>query len=436
MKEIARGISMKHLQAADRVLGAVTFALLQPLRFWRLRPRREAPVERILVIKFWGMGSLQLLTPAIRALRTRYPDAHLSLLTLHQNEAFAAGLGIFDDIRTFRVSERGWLRMLVSILALVRSLRRGRFDAVYDFEFFTRFSAVISALSGAPLTCGFSSPSVWRGGVHTRSVLFNRYWHVARNFRCLVGGENGEDVSPGDLSVFRVSAENEAEVDEQLGAAHLGDTGPLIVLNPDAGSLSLERRWPQSSFADLARRLVRERGARVVLVGGPDEVAWTSEVKTQIGAVPERHVANLAGKLSIGGLQALLARADVFVGNDSGPMHLAAAQGTPTIGLFGPETPVMYSPIGEQARFLYKPPPCSPCINVHNNKFAVCRMSRAECLIGISSSEVYDEVMVFLEGGPLRVLTPQPQANAPGSASARSGDATRAPLSHTDEASA
>lgn len=402
-----RDISMKHLQGADRLLGAFAAVVLQPLRAWRkLFPGR--PARRVLLIKFWGMGSLQLLTPAVHAVRTRYPGARLTLLTLHRNREFARGLEVFDDVLTFRVASASWFRIGWRILALIGRLRRERFDVVYDFEFFTRFSAVVSMLSGARRTFGFSSPSVWRGGLHTRTVLFNRYWHVARNFRCLVGGENGEDVVAEDITAFRVRDEHRSELDLRLVELGLDDSGPLAVVNPNAGTLSLERRWPQSSFAELARRLIRERGARVALIGAPGEMEWTNEVEVLIGGPFRGRLANLAGKLSIGALHALLERADAFVGNDSGPMHLAAARGIPTLGLFGPETPIMYRPIGSHAGYLYKPPPCSPCINVHNNKFAVCALSRAECLIGISPDEVFHQATRLLGGRePLRVLEPR-----------------------------
>ena len=98
---------------------------------------------------------------------------------------------------------------------------------------------------------------------------------------------------------------------------------------------------------------------------------------------------------------ALLASADAFVTNDSGPMHVASALGTPTLGLFGPETPVMYAPIGERARWLYAPPPCSPCINVHDNKLSVCVKGFAECLTNIGVEDVIDALRDELQSTPL-----------------------------------
>jgi ADP-heptose:LPS heptosyltransferase len=393
-------IPMQSLQAADRALGRVACVALQPLRWARaLRGRRPA-VERVLLIKFWGIGSIELLTPAVRTLRRRHPGASLTLLTLSQNRAFAEGLGLFDEVLPFDVATPAWRRMAARILGLVRDLRARRFDVVYDFEFFTRFSAVISLLSGAPLTRGFAAPTIWRGGFHAETVPFNRYWHVARNFRCLAGGESGSDVEPDDLAAFRVAAEHRLEAATALFEAGLTADGPLVVLNPNAGTLSLERRWPRERFAQLARHLVAEEGARVALVGSTGERAWTSEVAALAGELPAGRLADLSGRLSIGGLHALLDSADAFVSNDSGPMHLGAALGTPTIGLFGPETPVMYHPLGARVTVLYDPPACSPCINVHDNKLSVCWRGRPECLMNLSVELVLERVRHELERAP------------------------------------
>lgn len=397
-------IPMTRLQRADKLLGAIACVLLQPLRWARALPRWRPSEPRVLLIKFWGIGSLQLLTPAVRALRRRHAGAELVLLTLSENRAFAEGLGVFDEVLALDVRTPRWTVVAGRILNCIRTLRTRRFAAVYDFEFFTRFSGVVTLLAGAPESRGFASPSVWRGRFHTGTVPFNRYWHVARNFRCLAGGEDGSEVRPADLVPFAAGTDDAAAAERALAALADG-TGPLVVLNPNAGSLSLERRWPPSRFGALARRLVLEDGARVVLVGAPGERAWVEGVAaaaTEPGPLPDGRLANLAGALSIGSLAALLGRASAFVTNDSGPMHVAAALGTPTVGLFGPETPVMYAPIGERARALYRPPACSPCINVHDNKVMSCHRGRPECLTNLEVDEVLAETRALVRRGELR----------------------------------
>lgn len=396
-----QAIPMKRLQAADQVLGIALCALLQPVRWLRALRRRPAPPARnVLLIKFWGIGSLQLLTPAVRSLHRRHPDARLTLLTLASNEAFVRGLDVFDDVLTLDVRTGGgpvgWLRIHARILGLLAGLRRRRFDRVYDFEFFTRFSALVSLATGARETSGFSSPHVNRGGFHARTVPFNRYWHVARNFRALAGGENGRDVEPDELVPFAPPDGARRGLRAKLAAAGLPPGRPYVVLNPNAGELSLERRWPSSSFAELARVLANDDGVPVVLVGAPSEAEYVHSIAARVGDVPRGHVLDLSGQLSVAELCAALADARTVVTNDSGPMHIAAALATPTIGLFGPETPVMYGPLGERASALWRPPVCSPCINVHENKVANCVRGFPECLVNLSVDVVLEETRAWM----------------------------------------
>ncbi len=424
-------LPMKRLQSADKVLGRIACVVFQPLRWARRAAGPTNGAENILLIKFWGIGSLQLLTPAVATLRRAYPTARLTLLTLSENEAFARGLGTFDEVRTLDVKtgrgSAGWIGIFARILRLVRDVRKEHYGVVYDFEFFTRFSALVSLATGARATHGYAAPNVWRGGFHTHTVTFNRYWHVARNFRALAGGEDGSEVSCDEIAPFRFSLQDEQRARRELELAGVPVGRPYVVLNPNAGQLSLERRWPAASFADLARRLAGEDETPVVLIGAAGEAEYVRAIAARIGAAPAGLVTNLTGKLSIGELCALLSRAGALVTNDSGPMHIAAALGTPTVAMFGPETPVMYGPLGTRTSALWKPPVCSPCINVHDNKVANCIHGQPECLVNIAVDEVleatrlclWDQLLTPADGAarrsPLRVVR---TANAPAPAAA------------------
>jgi ADP-heptose:LPS heptosyltransferase len=335
-----------------------------------------------------------MLTPAVRSLRERHPGAELVFLTLASNRQCAEGLGVFDRVISLDVQTGGWGRVLGRLVGLVRELRRERFDVVYDFEFFTRFSAVVAVLTGAASLHGFASTRVWRGRFHTHVAPFNRYWHVSRNFRVLAGGENATNVTAQDLAPHRITDAEEDEASRLLFEHGIAPDEPFCVLNPNAGTLSLERRWPAPMFAELGRRTRREDRLPVVLIGARSECDYTADIAAMIGPQEPGDnghgapLVNLAGQMTTGVLSSVLARASVVVSNDSGPMHIAAALGAPTVGLFGPETPVMYGPIGVLALALYRPPPCSPCINVHDNKVASCIYGKPQCLVNISVDEV------------------------------------------------
>ncbi|MFT7668539.1 MAG: lipopolysaccharide heptosyltransferase II [Planctomycetota bacterium] len=399
MSRKAPTIPILRLQVADRFLGRAVCTLLQPWKWLRRAQAKAEPtrVRRVLLIKFWGIGSLQLLTPAVATLRRRHEEAEVTLLTLHENRTFVCGLEVFDEVKTLDVSSAGWLGLVRRIISLAWELRSSKFDRVYDFEFFTRFSAVVSFLVGARRSFGFSSNSAWRGGLHTDDVTFNRYWHVARNFRALAGGENGEEVELDDIVPFVLREEDSRSLDEKLRVAGLEHGMQFVVLNPNAGRLSLERRWPRPNFASLAARILATRGVKVVLIGSGAEREYTAGVRNAASGIDPDCLVDLSGKLSIAELCVLLREAKCVVTNDSGPMHLAAALGAPTLGLFGPETPMMYRPLGRAANAIWKPPICSPCINVHQGKVASCIHTRPECLVNITVDEVWDWVALQLD---------------------------------------
>lgn len=397
---------MHKLQSADKVLGRIACLALRPFRNLCRRAQGTAPPRRILLIKFWGIGSLQLLTPAVRSLRKRYPEAHLTLLTLRGNKEFANGLEVFDAIKTFDVNDCGWLRVFARTLRLFKELRRSRFDRVYDFEFLTRFSAVVSFATGAPVARGFEAPSVERGGFHTGRIPFNRYWHVARNFRALAEDETGAEIEDSEVTPYPIQHADELSVRELLSTRGVRGGVPYVVFNVNAGELSLERRWPAANFVELAQRSVGEDGTRIILVGSQTEARYTHAIAEAAGPLPAGFLVDLAGLLSIGQLAALLRGATSVVSNDSGPMHIAAALGTPTIGLFGPETPLMYAPLGPRVRTLWDPPVCSPCINVHDNKVATCIHGQAECLVNLTVEHVLEELRFMMSGTVLRPVGP------------------------------
>jgi ADP-heptose:LPS heptosyltransferase len=207
---------------------------------------------------------------------------------------------------------------------------------------------------------------------------------VTDNFINLATGE----ASPSsNVSLSRlVVPEDAKEWLEQFRKENMTSTeSKIIVVNPNAGELALERRWAKKNFIQLIRILEDEYGAAIFLIGGPDEREYTESALSEAGTTRAK---NLAGRLSIPQLAALLSCADLVVTNDSGPLHIACSVGTPTISFFGPETPVLYGSMGDGHRIFFKNISCSPCINVHNAKTVRCRHGNPDCLAQISVQEV------------------------------------------------
>ncbi|MBI4615049.1 MAG: glycosyltransferase family 9 protein [Planctomycetes bacterium] len=376
----------------DRVVGPILCIALQP---WRVLSRRfgrrgcaGSEVREILVIKFWGMGSIVLATPLLAAIRRNYPGARVTVLTFSSNVPIFRAFGIGN--RFYDLTIRGPVRFLFQFVRMVWFLRRGRFDLVFDLEFFTRFTAILAFIAGGQRSVGYEATHFWKGNFYGRSAHFNLYRHIVDNFNEL-GRTAGIEVGKGGLDPMPIPSDVAGKVAALLREAGLDDRR-FVVLNPNAGPLALERRWPAGRFVELARRIRDEGGLDVVLVGAPDEEEYVRGIHGEIG---RERVHNLAGRLSVPELAALLARSAALVSSDSGPLHLATAMRVPTVSLFGPETPVLYGPRGEGHEILFRNLPCSPCMNVYNAKTVICPYE-VRCIREIGAQEVHERLLRVL----------------------------------------
>ncbi len=340
------------------------------------------PSPRIGVIKFWGMGSLILAAPMFHALRVGFPRAEIHLITLAQNKGILDLLGLAD--KTHFLTLPGSVPAIGSnIVSLFSRVGEIGLDAVIDLEYLSRFSAIVCYMTGAPIRVGFHSWDVRRGNLHTVRRAFNPYWHVTDNFLNLQAALGGEQ-APVEPIGIEPDPEAREGAERLLRAAGVEDGERLIAVNPNASTMALARRWPEDYFVDMADGLIEKKLGRVVLLGAPEEAAYVEKVAQRIG---KKRVVNVAGKSTLSDLVGLLARTSLLITNDSGPLHLANALGTPTVSFFGPETPVLFGPRGKNNVVLYKGIDCSPCINIYNAKTVRCTRERPECLASITADE-------------------------------------------------
>lgn len=374
------------MKAVDRQVGRALCAVLGQL--FPARPQampEPSSVREIALVKFWGMGSIVLMTPAVELLRERYPDARLTFVTQAANRELLAMVKGVDEVMTLELG-KGPAAFLGSLLKLVTGARGRRFDLWIDAEFLTRFSAILTGVSGARVRAGFHVPEVSRGNLHDVRVPFNVHWHMIDNF-CLVA--SNELSPPGEerpLQAFKPTAQAALSLGNQLAAAGLAPGEPYLVLNPNAGELALERRWSVERFAQLADALAPHFPGKLVLVGAPAERDYVARVIERVKA--QDRLIDLSGRTTLPELVALFAEAKLLVSNDTGPLHLACAVGTPTVAIFGPESPTLFGPRGPQHRVVSRGLACSPCLNVHNGRTVSCRYETTRCVAEIGVLEV------------------------------------------------
>jgi lipopolysaccharide heptosyltransferase II len=386
----------------DKWVGPVLCAALLVLKQLRRRRAPAAPetLNKVLVLKLWGMGSIVLASPLLQELRARYPEARIVFVTLEENAAILRCLPAIDGSITIDLS-RGIPRFLMQTLAVIRRVRRERYDLLLDLEFFTRFSAIFSFLARPRCSYGFSSKGSMRGQLHDAEVPFNTYNHVVLNFLSLLRGKPVEPLPEFDIAGPRVLPAIAADDASAAALARRLAAKPgfregraLVAVNPNAGDMALERRWPERPMLDFLKGLCATEDVNVVLTGGASERQFVASLVDASG-LGERLV-NLAGEIGIEELVALYGRSDVVVTNDSGPLHIAAAAGASIVALFGPETPTLYGPLRsrpEQRHTVhYRRMACSPCMFVHDNKVLDCWFAQALCMRGIAAEDVLASV--------------------------------------------
>jgi len=357
-------VSVHAAKVLDRLLGGAALRVLRPLRAlddMRGRYGSLRRVREIAAVKFWGIGNIALLLPVLHALRRRYPAARLTVVTLAGNEPLLRGAA--DRVVSVRMRPAGLAAL--DVLRAASVLRRRRVDLALDFEQYVRTSQVLLRLAGARQVVAFDTPGLDRAGLADVRVPYDDARHVGEGFLDLAraAGVRARRYEPGGLPVARDAAARVAD----WRWRHRLDAAPLVVLHPGSGDNFPGRRWPSRRFGLLGRALAGD-GAAVVLTGSDRERPLVREVAEASGG----RCHGLAGALPLDELVALLASADLLVANDTGPVHLASALGTPVLGLYGPNTPVLYGPLSPGSRSFYEPPPCSPCITNLNYKTSRC----------------------------------------------------------------
>ena len=300
---------------------------------------------RILLIRLREIGDVVFTTPAIRGLRQHFPDAYISYVV----EPAAAPIVARNPHLTEVIVSPG-RRGLAGVrddLALAGRLRASRYDLAIDFHSGPR-SSLLAWLSGAPTRIGYDVPG--RGWMYTTRVARPRDIqprHAVQNQWDLLNAIGISTPEPGQSPAeMPVDARAAEAVDRRLEQFGVGRDDELVVLHVSAGNPF--RRWPLEAFAQLIAMLVHEHPRRrIVVVSGPSEKEAAARVVEQthgqLDAAAAEHVLR-CGEFTLEELRALMDRAALYIGGDSGPMHIASTSTVPIVGLYGPTLPVRSAP--------------------------------------------------------------------------------------------
>lgn len=377
------------IRILDKYVGTIACLIISLIRTFLPKPN-YVDTKKILITKFWGIGSIILASPTMKAIREKFPNAEITFLTLERNKKVYEDSGLFDKVLYFRLNHV--VDAFPNFLKILLKLRKQKFDLAIDLDTFAIFTPLLLSLTKTKIKIGHKIGRIYEFRLYDKSVIYNNNQHVSDNFfnlAKLLGIK--EKPSIVKMSISRSDKEC---IESILEEKKIKKLDKIIGININAGDFGLERRWPNKNFAELADRIIQNYNVKIIFTGldiDKELVNQTINLMKYKGAI------NFAGKTAtIKQLAFLIQKFDFLITNDTGPMHVAVAMETPVIAFFGPETPSIYGPVGKQHTVFYKHLPCSPCLSVYNAKRINCKHD-VECMKSITVDEVMEKVKNYLK---------------------------------------
>lgn len=342
-------------------------------------------IDKILVIQLWGIGETVLTLPAIEALRKNFPDADVNVLATSRNKDVYFNNKNINRIITIK------LNPLSIIKFIIKNIKK--YDLAVDMEEYLNISAIMSFFAGRRIV-GYSHGA--RAKLYDVKIKYNDKQHAAQAFLDLVR-YLGVVYNFEKLPKLNFSKSDKNFVDKFLKLNGVKNGDFVVCVAPGAAESAKARMWPYERYVELCDEVIAKHDAKIIFAGALNENELIGNIQKKMDN--KGKTINAAGKVTLNQLFYLISKCDMFIGNDAGPMHVAAAQGIKTLGLFGPNLPVRFGPYGKGNIGLYKGYNCefSPCINVHKGQVPDCLYPRnsndyQKCMKNISVDNVLKEV--------------------------------------------
>ncbi len=397
------------MRKIDRWVGVpitmVLSVLLWVKKVFLLQRRKKPNISKTLFIELSEMGSAIIVDPAMRKLHEE-SNCELFFAIFDENYKSLKLLNTVSEENIFKMNATGLIRLSLDVIRFIFWCRRKGITAVIDLELFSRFTAILAALSGAGTRVGFVSfhdEGLYRGSIINHKVRYNAHVHIAVNFMSLVHTALGMHDTPYPTtecnfdSIKLEKAVIEEEMKDNVRKKILSlypswENEPLILINANASDLLPQRRWLPENFAKVSEQIINKYpGYLLIATGAPSEHEYVQDVVDRVGS---ERIVNSAGLFEFEELAPLYSISKLMLTNDSGPAHFASVTDLKVFVLFGPETPALYLPLGN-AEAIYLGLPCSPCVSAANHRKTTCETR--PCITGIPPDLVFNKIAGFLE---------------------------------------
>tara|TARA_Y100000310_G_scaffold149558_1_gene148914 strand:- start:2193 stop:3335 length:1143 start_codon:yes stop_codon:yes gene_type:complete len=349
--------SVNLIKFLDKYLGLLLCSFLSINKLFGRKTVHD--YNKILIIQLWGLGESILTLPAIKALRDKYKKKQIDILVTSRNRDVYYKNKSINNVKVLNLNP-------FSIkLFILKNLKK--YDLVIDMEEYLNISSIIAFYTGKE-RIGYSHGI--RSNLYTKTTDYNDGQHVVYTFLDLLK-PLGIKKTVDKLPLLNYSSNDKKNVDILLKKNNITKKNFIVGFGVGAAESVKERMWPKERFAEVANNLIKKYGAKIILIGSKDEEKYIKEIQSLI--INKKKSLNVAGKINTREMFYLISLCKLFVGNDSGPMHVAAAQRVQTIGLFGCNLPVRFRPFGKNGYYIYKKKTQDACINVHKGQVGQCK---------------------------------------------------------------
>ncbi|MDO8535489.1 MAG: lipopolysaccharide heptosyltransferase II [Candidatus Omnitrophota bacterium] len=317
--------------------------------------------KRIIIVRMDRIGDVVLSTPALKAVRDAYPDGHIAVLVRPYARDVVDGNPNIDEVITY--DKLGKEKSVIGKIRFICSLKNKKFDIAIIFHP-KNSSHILTFLAGIPERLGYGKKSrifLTKKIPHTKQYgLRHEIDYVLELLRYV-----GIEASSKDLCM-PVNSASDGKIEKLFKENGISQSDIVITIHPAASCRS--RRWALERFAKAADTIAEKYGARIVIISGPgDDKLMGDKVATMI----KSKALNLAGKTSVSDIASILRRSRLLISNDSGPVHISCAVGTPVISIFGRKdrglSPARWGPVGKRDIAIHKDAGCDICL-AHNCK--------------------------------------------------------------------
>lgn len=306
--------------------------------------------KRVFIMKFPHIGDTVLLTPTLKALKRAYPNAYISMASWKANEFILRNNPYIDELVPFHSLNQ--LMNPFKLLRLVKLLQKKQFDTFLDFGQFAQITPILAYLAGIKNRIGLAPLGHPREKALTKPVDYVMAKHEVECFLDIVRGLTGESMSASSPKLF---LSEECKDFAQAFMYEKGVSRKDLVIGIHPGAQWPAKRWNIEKFSQLTNEISKRYGAKIVLFAGPKEEFLVHKFDVNSPEII------MATGYSQEKTAAILEKIDLFITNDSGFMHVAAALETPVIAIFGPSDPVKWGPYGKQHIVIREDISCSPC---------------------------------------------------------------------------